>query len=149
MELATKIVGVALTAIALCGVGVDTASAAIPEVSHSVAATDNTIDAPTTTVVVYQGAIDSTDTLDLPDFACPSDNPWLVNTKLSPGMRVPNGVKVDGPVAISVMIPDPSAGPGGLASGWTSGMATNWGMSGNVVTVSAVCTSSAAAGYQA
>ena len=56
MKLATKIVGVALTATALCGVGVGTASAATPAGSHHVPAAANTTDAPTTTVVAYQGA---------------------------------------------------------------------------------------------
>ena len=145
MKLATKIVGVALTATALCCVGVGTASAATPAGSHSVSAAANTIDAPTTTVVAYQGGISWMQSVDLRYFFCPSDYPWLVNVELSPGQRVPNGVKVDEPGSVSVMITDPYAGPGGLVSGWTSGTATNWERY-DAVTVSAVCTSSADAG---
>ena len=68
--------------------------------------------------------------------------------ELSPSQKVPNGVQVDEPGSVSVMITDPTAGPGGLASGWRSGTATNWGKYDSV-TVSAVCTSSADAGYKA
>ena len=63
---------------------------------------------------------------------------------LSPRRIVPYGVAVDEPGGIGVTIPHPATGPGGLASGWTSGTATNWGTY-NMVTVSAVCTNSAAA----
>ena len=148
MKLATKIMGAALTATALCGVGVGTASAATPEGGHRVSPAANSTDAPTTTVVAYQGGLNWTQTVDLPRFACPTDQPWLVNVNMSPSQTVPNGVAVDEPGSIGVAISKPSAGPGGLASGWTSGTATNWGKY-SVVTVSAVCTSSAAAGYQA
>ena len=148
MKLATKILGVALTATALCGVGIGTASAATPAGSHRVSAAAHTTDAPTTTVVAYQGGISWLQSEDLRYFVCPTDYPWLVNMQLSPSQKVLNGVKVDGPVSITVSISDSHAGPGGLVSGWTSGTATNWGKYDSV-TVSAVCTSSADAGYKA
>ena len=148
MKLATKIVGVALTATALCGVGIGTASAATPAGSHRVSAAATTTDAPTTTVVAYRGAIGWNQTVEVPRFACPTDKPWLVDVDMSPSYMVPHGVAVDEPGTISVAIMEPSAGPGGLASGWTSGTATNWAKYA-LVTVSAVCTSSAADGYQA
>ena len=105
MKLATKIVGVALTAVALCGVGAGTASAATPEGSHNVAATANSTDAPTTTVVAYTGAIDPYEhRRSYPtSYVPPTCRGWSTRN-LSSGMNVPNGVKVDGPGTISVTI---------------------------------------------
>ncbi len=149
MKLGTKIVGITLAATALCGVGIGTASAATPAVtaagSHS--SVSGTADG-STTVVAYQASLGTLQSANLPAFACPADQPWLVSTTLTRGRVVPRGVVVDEPGGIGVTILQATPGPRGLASGWTSGSATNWG-SRNVVTVSAVCTNSAAAAYPA
>ena len=149
MKLGTKIVGITLAATALCGVGIGTASAATPAVtaplSHS--SVSGKADG-STTVVAYQASLGTLQSANLPAFACPSDQPWLVNMNLSQNRVVPRGVAVDEPGGIGVTILRATPGPGGRANGWTSGSATNWG-SRNVVTVSAVCTNSAAAAYPA
>lgn len=149
MNFAIKIVGAALTAAALFGMGIGTASAATADGNHNAAAADHTADTSTTTVVAYQGAVSTWQTKSLPSFACPIDTPWLVNMDLSPSRIVPHGVAVDEPGGIGVTIAKPTAGPGGMANGWTDGTATNWGTHTSMVTVSAVCTSSAAAAYLA
>ena len=152
MKLATKILGVALTATALCGVGVGvgTASAATPEGGHrvSAAAAATATDAPTTTVVAYHNDVAPGEMASLPAFFCSPDQPYLVNKKLSPGNEVPNGVQVEARTA-TVRIHPPANGRGGLAIGWTYGMMENHGSRDDSVTVSIVCTSSAADGYQA
>lgn len=148
MKLATRVVGVALTATALCGVGVGTASAASPEGGHSVSAAANATDAPTTTVVAYHNVFAPGEMESLPAFFCSPDQPYLVNEELSPGSSVPNGVQVDGS-AFTVMINASVTGSGGLAIGWMSGMVENHGSGDEAVTVSIVCSSPAADGYRA
>ena len=69
MKLATKVVGVALTATALCGVG--SAAAAAPEDSHSVSAAATTTDAPTRPGGACYTGISRDDSVDRPGFAGP------------------------------------------------------------------------------
>ena len=148
MKLATTIVGVALTATAMCGIGigVGTASAAAPAGSHSASAA---ADASTTDVMAYQRVLYPGETAGLtPAFTCPTDHPWLVNKKLSSAGTVPNGLKVYEATS-RISIPGPSAGPGGLASGWTFGYVKNWGQKIDHLTIFATCTNSADAGYKA
>lgn len=146
MKLATKIVGVALIATALCGVGIGTASAAAPVGSHGAS---TAADAPTTDVMAYQRTLYPGETAGLtPAFTCPTDHPWLVNKKLSSANTVPNGLEVNGATS-RISIPSPSAGPGGLASGWTFGYVKNWGQKNDHLTIFAICTNSADAGYKA
>lgn len=149
MKLGTKIVGITVAATALCGIGMSTASAATPVVAAKHGSVSTKAGSPTT-IVAYQATLDTWQSVTLPTFACPADQPWLVNLQLSRGRVVPNGVSVDEPGGIGVTILGAAPGPGGLASGWRSGSgtATNWGTR-NTVTISAVCTSSAAAAYAA
>ena len=148
MKLGTKIVCIAVAATALCGVGIGTASAATPTVAarHSSVSSK---DVPATTVVAYQATLDMLQSVSLPRFACPADQPYLLNRTFDKTRVVPKGVDVEESggigVTIGVAAYDPS---NGLVTGWDSGAgsATNWGAR-NTVTVHAVCTSSAAAGY--
>lgn len=148
MKLATKIVGIALTAIALCGVGIDTTSAATPGDAHSgVSITDKATDAGTSEVA-YRGYLAGMQSVSLPAFTCPADYPWLVNQNLSPGRMVPDGVAVDEPGGIAVSIGDPTRDTHSRANGWRSGSATNWKFSPQNLIVSAVCTNNPAESYQ-
>ena len=147
MKLRTKIVGMTLAATALCGVGTGTASAATPTVEASHSSVSSKADGPVT-VVAYQASLNTVQSVTLPAFACPASQPWLVDMGLSQNRVVPRGVAVAEPGGIGVTILQAAPGPGGLASGWRSGSATNWGPR-NVVTISAVCTNSASAAYAA
>ncbi|HEY5980064.1 MAG TPA: hypothetical protein VIT41_10560 [Microlunatus sp.] len=149
MKLGTKIVGITVAATALCGVGIGTASAATPTVAAHHSSVSGKTDGPTR-VVAYQASLDMWQSVTLPAFACPADQPWLVNTELVHNRVVPNGVIVDEPGGVGVTILEAAPGPDGLASGWRSGSgtATNWGTR-NTVTISAVCTSTAADAYPA
>lgn len=138
-----------LAATALCGVGIGTASAATPTGAATHSSVSGKADGPIT-VVAYQASLNTWESVTLPAFSCPADQPWLVNMELSHDRVVPRGVSVAEPGGIGVTILKAAPGPGGLANGWQSGSgtATNWGKQ-NVVTISAVCTNSAAAAYPA
>ncbi len=147
MKLAVKIVGMALTATALCGLGIGAASGATAGDSHSSVSTVNQDTDSVTSVVAYQGYMNSLESVTLPAFACPADHPWLLNQDLSRGRLVPRGVVVDEPGGIGVSIFDATPDTHGRAIGWWSGSATNWGFR-QTLTVSAVCTDNPAASYQ-
>ena len=150
MTLGTKIVSIAVAATALCGVGLGTASAATPTAATQ-HAKGSSQDVPATTFVAYQATLNSLQSVSLPAFSCPTDQPYLVNNAYG-NRGVPNGVIVDEPGGVGVTIffakPDPS---NGLATGWDSrsGSATNWALHQNTLTVYAVCTAEAAGGYHA
>ncbi len=149
MKLITKIVGIALAAIALCGVGIGTASAATPGDGHrGVSITDNATDS-TTSVVAYHGYLTGLQSVSLPAFTCPADYPWLVDQNLSPGRIVPPGVRVLEPGGIGVTIGAHTRDTDSRANGWRSGSATNWSPSPQILTVSAVCTNNRAESYRA
>ena len=148
MKLATRIVGVALSATALCGVSIGSASAATPGDSRGSVSIANNAAEPLTTVVAYSAYLNTTQSVSLPAFACPPEHPWLLNPNLSPGRIVPRGVAINEPGGIGVTIFDAARDPERRAVGWRSGSATNWGFR-QILTVSAVCTNNPAGSYQA
>jgi hypothetical protein len=149
MKLATKIVAIALAAIALCGVGIGTASAATPvDGLRGVSITNNATDS-TTSVVAYHSYLTGLQSVSLPAFTCPGDYPWLIDQNLSPGRIVPPGVRVDEPGGIGVTIGNPSRDNDSRVNGWRSGSATNWSPSPQILTVSTVCTNNPVESYKA
>jgi hypothetical protein len=147
MKLAVKIVGLALTATALCGLGIGAASGATAGGSQRSVASVNEATDSVTSVVAHTRYMNSLESVTLPAFACPADHPWLLNQDLSRGRLVPRGVVVDEPGGIGVSIFDAAGDAHGRAIGWRSGSATNWGFFRQTLTVSALCTDNPAAGY--
>lgn len=149
MKLSTKIVSIAVAATALCGVGLGTASAVTPAAATQHASVSSK-DVPATKYVAYQATLDSLQSVSLPAFSCPVDQPYLVNKTFDDTRGVPNGVVVDEPggVGVTIGIVDYD-GSNGLVTGWDSGRgsATNWALHQNSLTISAFCTAEAAGGY--